>query len=219
MVAERVYLIPENEAVRVYNGATLYGIDYHTLKSPKWLNNLVITAYLHLIQERSENRPEFPKVLSYPSFFYTKLRLNGYADMTDGWLGTHNIFLFELVLFPIGLDGHWFLPAIDNREKTISIYDSLPNYRWAAEALNQIITFVNNAHFRLYNRPMRRIYTLRAPRNIPIQTNGVDCGIFVHLYAEYLSRLAPFNFTQASIWKSRLIITWELYHGILLTDT
>ena len=66
---------------------------------------------------------------------------------------------------------------------------------------------------------MRRAYTLRAPRNIPIQTNGVDCGIYVHLYAEYLSRLAPFNFTQASIWKSRLIITWELYHGILLTDT
>ena len=158
-----MYLIPENEAIRVYNGATLYGIDYHTLKSPKWLNDLVITAYLYLIQERSENGPEFPKVFSNPSFFYTKLRLNGYTDMTDGWLGTHNIFLSELVLFPIGLNNHWFLAVIDNRQNSISIYDSLPNYRRAAEALNQIITFVNNEHFRLFNRPMRRVYTLRAP--------------------------------------------------------
>ena len=138
--------------------------------------------------------------------------------MTDRWLGTHNIFLSELVLFPIGLNNHWFLAVIDNRQNSISIYDSLPNYCRAAEALNQIITFVNNEHFRLFNRPMRRVYTLRAPRNIPIQTNSVDCGIFVCLYAEHLARLAPFNFTQASIWRSRLIITWELYHGILLTD-
>ena len=119
--------------------------------------------YLYLIQERSENRPEFPKVFSNPSFFYTKLRLNGYTDMTDRWLGTHNIFLSELVLFPIGLNNHWFLAVIDNRQNSISIYDSLPNYCRAAEALNQIITFVTNEHFRLFNRPMRRVYTLRAP--------------------------------------------------------
>ena len=48
-------LIPKDEPVRVYNGATLYGRDYHTLKSPKWLNDQVITAYLYLIQERSEH--------------------------------------------------------------------------------------------------------------------------------------------------------------------
>ena len=119
------------------------------------------------------------------------MRQCGYANMTDGWLGTHNIFLFELVFFPIGVDSHWVLAGSG---------------------------FVNNEHFRLFDRPMRRIYTLRAPRNIPFQTNGVDCGIFVCLYAEHLARLAPFNFTQASIWKSRLIITYELYRGILLTD-
>ena len=216
--AENVYLIPENEAVRVYNGATLYGIDYHTLKSPKWLNDQVITAYLYLIQERSEHRTRFPKVYSYPSYIYTRLTTCGYANMTDGFLGTHNIFLFELVFFPIGMDSHWVLAAIDNRYNTISIYDSLPCHRRASEVLNQIITFVNNEHFRLFDRPMRRRYTLRAPRNIPFQTNGVDCGIFVCLYAEHLARLAPFNFTQASIWRSRLIITYELYRGILLTD-
>ena len=114
-VAENVYLIPENEAVQVYDRAKLYGRDYHTLKSPKWLNDLVITAYLYLIQERSENRPCFPKVYSYPSFIYTRLRTCGYANMTDGWLGTHNIFLFELEFFPIGVEDHWILAAIDNR--------------------------------------------------------------------------------------------------------
>ena len=46
--------------------------------------------------------------------------------MTDGWLGTYNIFLSELVFFPIGLNDHWFLAAIDNQQNTISIYDSLP---------------------------------------------------------------------------------------------
>ena len=88
--------------------------------------------------------------------------------MTDGWLGTHNIFLFELVFFTIGVENHWILAAIDNRQNTISVYDSLPSYRRASEVLNQIITFVNNEHLRLFDHPMRRVYTLRAPRNIPI---------------------------------------------------
>ena len=217
-VAESVYQSHKENEYRNYDGDILKGRDLLTLKSPNWLNDTAISAYLYLIQLRNEDRPDLLKVFRYPAFFTHQLLTVGYSDMTDGWLGTHNIFEFELIFFPIGGNNHWYLAAVDNRENTITIYDSLPSLSRSTDAINHILTFVTNEHFRLFKRPMRRRYTLQIPRNIPLQNNGVDCGVFTCLYAEYLSRRAPFNFNQSDIPYQRLIITWELFNGVMLTD-
>ncbi|KAK2562098.1 Sentrin-specific protease 2 [Acropora cervicornis] len=42
-------------------------------------------------------------------------------------------------------------------------------------------------------------WKLAAPKDIPEQLNGCDCGVFACKYAEYLSRGAKFDFDQEDI--------------------
>lgn len=41
---------------------------------------------------------------------------------------------------------------------------------------------------------------LQSLQDIPQQMNGSDCGVFTCKYAEYISRDAPFSFTQVSFY-------------------
>ena len=87
-VAESVYHSHLENEYQNYDNDTLKGRDLLTLKPPNWLNDTVISAYLYLIQLRSKDRPDLPKVFRYPAFFTNQLLVVGYPDMTDGWLGT-----------------------------------------------------------------------------------------------------------------------------------
>ena len=50
----------------------------------------------------------------------------------------------------------------------------------------------------------------------PGQTTGYDCGAFVLKYCEYLSRLAPFSFSQADMPLFRRRMVYELVSGHIL---
>lgn len=50
------------------------------------------------------------------------------------------------------------------------------------------------------------------PKRIPQQFNGCDCGVFTLLFANYVGRAAPLDFTQAHIDNFRVRIVHELLH-------
>lgn len=51
----------------------------------------------------------------------------------------------------------------------------------------------------------------------PKQRNGVDCGVFLCKYMDYLSREEPMNFTQDDMSYFRVLIGVEIINGKLLT--
>ena len=59
---------------------------------------------------------------------------------------------------------------------------------------------------------------LSIEKDIPKQTNGYDCGIFVCEYAEKLSRKENFNFTQKDTDFIRERIKTEIMLGTLIPD-
>ncbi|XP_074096112.1 uncharacterized protein LOC141525496 [Cotesia typhae] len=53
------------------------------------------------------------------------------------------------------------------------------------------------------------------PKNIPLQKNLNDCGVFVCTYAKYLTRNAEFDFTFKNMLNLRLQILNEIVSGLL----
>jgi sentrin-specific protease 1 len=53
-------------------------------------------------------------------------------------------------------------------------------------------------------------------KGIPQQKNGYDCGVFVCMFAEYLSRNESFDFDQKHMDYFRRKITYEIVHNKLL---
>lgn len=60
------------------------------------------------------------------------------------------------------------------------------------------------------NRIEAERWTVLISQEIPLQTNGVDCGIFVCQMAERLSRNAPIDFTENDIPRFREPMALEL---------
>ena len=59
---------------------------------------------------------------------------------------------------------------------------------------------------------------LSIEKDIPKQTNGFDCGIFVCEYAENISRKAKFKFSQNDTYFIRERIKTEIMLGRLIPD-
>jgi len=77
---------------------------------------------MNLIMEK------FDGVYTYNTFFYPKLRRDGYLAVCQ-WNRGVNIFSKRLLMFPVYLEGnaHWCLAAVNIAEKTITYFDSLKN--------------------------------------------------------------------------------------------
>ena len=54
--------------------------------------------------------------------------------------------------------------------------------------------------------------------NLPVQNNGYDCGVFVCLFGERISRSATFDFQEADCSYFRLRIASEIQQGRLVVD-
>lgn len=50
----------------------------------------------------------------------------------------------------------------------------------------------------------------RCPKNIPIQDNKDDCGVFTAVYADYVARAAPMLFSAADMPVLRLKLAGEI---------
>lgn len=53
-------------------------------------------------------------------------------------------------------------------------------------------------------------------KDIPVQNNSFDCGVFTCMYARYLAEDSAFNFNQVDIPIIRKKIALELLHKALL---
>lgn len=97
----------------------------------------------------------------------------------------------ELVVVPIHQMNHWVLGVIDMQAKRVLYYDSLGGVDRTAMD-NLLSWFVEEASDKRNDlRPDAREWAAHAPRDIPQQLNGCDCGAFAVLYALHVLHRVP----------------------------
>ena len=127
-----------------------------------------------------------------------------------------DVFSYDLILIPIHHEGkHWCLAIIDNRMARITYYDSL---------IHDNPTCITTLRQYMDEESMdKRGYAFDfngwgncTPKNIPKQTNGFDCGVFICQYAEYASRNAEFTFLEKDMPQYRKLMKLQLTNQSLL---
>uniref|UniRef100_A0A3B3R9Z8 SUMO specific peptidase 3a n=1 Tax=Paramormyrops kingsleyae TaxID=1676925 RepID=A0A3B3R9Z8_9TELE len=92
--------------------------DLSTLYGQNWLNDQVMNMYGDLVMDSTPEKVHF-----FNSFFYDKLRTNGY-DGVKRWTKNVDIFRKDLLLMPIHLEVHWSLVCVDVPHRTVTYFDS-----------------------------------------------------------------------------------------------
>lgn len=188
--------------------------DLKTLSNSEWLNNNIINFYMSLIVKRSE-REQLPKVYFMNTFFYPKLKKDGYNSIKR-WTKMVDIFVYDLVIVPIFLSAHWSLAIINFQDKSIRLYDSM-SLTSNKKCLDLLKEYLNKESLDKKQKPYDASdWKLESVKNIPQQQNLNDCGVFVCTFAEYLAANRKFNFTQKDIDYFRKKITYEILHSKLL---
>lgn len=192
---------------------TLKRSDLATLSTLNWLNDEIMNFYFHLLVERSRREGNL-KIHAFNSFFYPKLIKSGYKSLRR-WTKKIDIFAMDMVLVPVHLGMHWCLAAIDFNKRCITYYDSLKGSN--PQCLTALRAYLNDESLDKKKMPFDLSeWKLAAPKDIPEQLNGCDCGVFACKYAEYLSRGAKFDFDQRDIPYFRRRMVYEILSKNLL---
>lgn len=186
--------------------------DLLTLADGQWLNDNIIDFYLSLLTEHLHH------VYCWTTHFFTTLKLKGYLGVAR-WAKRRKINLFEKekVIVPINImSTHWALAVIDNKQKSISYFDSLASRgnRNAVELLNE---YMQKEAERLGQQAP--VYELFASAKTPQQQNGYDCGVFTCTVAKYASALQPMAFGQKDMHIIRQRMAYEIILKSLLDDS
>ena len=122
------------------------------------------------------------------------------------------------LVFPINISNtHWVLTVAYLEEKRISFLDSLggKGEKYLRHILDYI--FIEAGRFDEYKKKMKKSDWLLESMGTrcPQQQNNFDCGVFVILYADFLSDNLPLLFKQKDIPSYRLKIASSILHGSL----
>ena len=169
----------------------------YTLRPQEWLDDVIIHAYLELLQKRNTKVAYVNIAVSKalppatPNFDYALVRdMHPELDM----------FAKDLILMPIhARSNHWTLLAMDLRRKRIAYYDSLRGdgtiYVASAKALLQ-------AKAGDMEQPIDidewDIYP-NAAEEFPAQPNGYDCGLYALMVADMLSQRLPVDLLSLTV--------------------
>jgi len=154
-----------------------------------------------------------PEVHAFDTFFYLKYTDGGYKGV-ERWTKKINIFAKSKLLIPInivkGRFQHWVLVCVNVHEKELVYYDSMLGAVNPTKIMDTIMKYLcdegrNKLHIFIDVNLWNYLIAM-----CPQQTNGMDCGVFVCVFAEYLTRGAAFNFTQDHMMSFRQLILHEL---------
>ena len=101
--------------------------------------------------------------------------------------------LLDLLIIPINLDNmHWLCVAIWFKKKKIEYYDSMIG--GDTRGLCRILLQYLQDDMKQYHHPSviheydMSSWTISIRHDIPQQSNGYDCGVFICMYADYIIR-------------------------------
>jgi len=215
-IIRKALSLPGRELINAYS-IPITSKDVVTFTGLRWLNDEVINFYMQMIVARSnkeEKDPKWNKVYAMTTFFYPKLRDQGY-NAVKRWTRKVDIFAHDMILVPVHLGNHWCLATIDFKKKGIFYYDSMgsPNNECIRTLLDYII-----AEHQDKKKEALDVSDYRGENvaGIPQQDNMSDCGMFTCKNAEYLSRNATTLPVQEDMPYFRRRIIYEVVTNTLL---
>ncbi|XP_034489618.1 sentrin-specific protease [Drosophila innubila] len=189
--------------------------DIRTLIGSCWLNDEIINFYMNLITDRSQNKQgKLPSVYAMNTFFIPRLLQNGHSAVKR-WTRKVDLFSKDIIPVPVHVGGvHWCMAIIHMKNKTIRYYDSMgkPNQM----VLNALETYLREESLDKRKLPFDTSdFKIENVQNVPQQTNGSDCGVFSCMFAEYITRNKPLNFSQEHMEYFRKKMVLEICSGEL----
>jgi sentrin-specific protease 1 len=199
-----------------------------------WLNDEVINFYMRLLQQRDDKLVELEerKVSShyFSSFFIVKMYK--WSNDVQGeytysyikrWTKNFNVFLKDKIFIPININNtHWTLIIVYIQLKIIRYYDSLMG-RDIKNHMIHVLKWLKDESKEKYNNsyPVNdEEWQLidQGEVDLPRQSNGYDCGVFIILYADFRSDNIPWgnSFQQSEILSYRKKICAAILRGTLL---
>jgi hypothetical protein len=211
----------DDEIVAVVQDIEVKGRDATRLADGGWLNDEVVNAYMAALRVRAgKDERTFFKVHTFSSFFYELLSAKGrgydYARVRT-WSRRFDMFALDKVFIPVHLGNHWCLAIINFAARRFEYYDSFGHDN--EPCLNRLRRYVADEHQDKKKEPLAGLdeWTDHVPKNIPRQTNGYDCGVFMLEFARHAmlrvdnaSADAQFPFAQRDMLDIRNRIALEL---------
>jgi len=203
-----------NEQIR-FNGKGIISTDDlsslkggHSKPEDNFLNNFIVDSYLQLLQAANPGIA----VISWEHFEKSSLSQQQVKGILD----------HDLIIVPCNpvTCKHWFLLVVCTKKKQICVLDSLagafvkPTAKTAVLSMWKILQTADN-HLQLKDWD----FAANKPTDVPQQTNAVDCGAFICLYARCLATNTPMISSQVNISAFRQHMILELHYQALLPPT
>ena len=195
-------------------GLKLTTDDLQTLDGSNWLNDMVINQYLNLIQQRNDADTSLPSMLALNTFVHNILDEDGLEEgekRMEGWFKI-DLRTKDLIICPINKNHHWTLIVIDTNRKRINYFDSLRGSRKSSGAPKLIKRFIES-YYKKKGEDV--VFMIKIRQDTPVQTNGVDCGVFALKCAERIAAGCTLNFSQQDAKDLRLSMRREILEGKL----
>lgn len=148
-----------------------------------------INKYMDLITIRSGNN-----VYVFDIFFFTALSEKGYSHV-HRWTTNIDIFSKQKLMIPIYIkeENCWRLVLIDMTKKVLKYYDKVGNYN--PKHIRLIIKYLKLEHFMKKGEFLKTKFTETPIKIFNSDIEFLDCGLFICVMAEHLSRNARLLFT------------------------
>lgn len=195
--------------------------SFNGLKPGNKLNDEVIQFYMKMLNNR-EKKKLVKKSYFFSPFFISKLLFgehNGYDfDSAKKWTKRICVMEFDKLFFPIFIaQCHWTLAVIYVHEQKIEYYDSM-NGLGATNLMNGLLRWLRDECNRIKYEKPQSFFDLtnwslinKNPRHIPQQNNGIDCGLYVIMNADFLSDDVPitrdtYNFSDMLYFRNKIAV-------------
>uniref|UniRef100_A0A0B6Z4U0 Ubiquitin-like protease family profile domain-containing protein n=1 Tax=Arion vulgaris TaxID=1028688 RepID=A0A0B6Z4U0_9EUPU len=187
--------------------------DIKTLSGLSWLNDEVINFYMNLLM-RSGELGERAKLYAFNTFFYPKVKTGGHSAVKR-WTKNINIFAVHYIIIPVHLGVHWCLCVADMQKKLVTYYDSMGAKN--NQCLYSVLQYIHDESIaKSYTAFNRNEWKQVNAEDNPQQMNGGDCGMFMCMYAEYITRGKEITFTQEHMPYFRRRMVYEIIKKKLL---
>jgi Ulp1 family protease len=159
------------------------------LDADKEVNNFIIDAYLEMLTTSRNGNREFGFI---PTYVVNYFRRDGL--FTPDWLlqmRQHGIGHVRYWHIPAHLNGnHWVLTVMDVQENEIIFYDSLAprdltmtNLRFMVDIYGMFQALYARLGDQRSEQFNWQIGRMEGRHNVPTQENGIDCGVFMLMFA------------------------------------
>ena len=189
------------------NGKTVKKISMRTLYPGRELNDEIINHFYSLLQTESNEKFLLNQQNVFLNTYFIAALKDGYCfDKVKNWRFRQHfgdLFLQDKVIIPCHVNGnHWTCAILGIKSKTIHYLDPLV-VKARDDIPRLLIHYLEDEwnafkRKRLFNRLEWKVVK-PGYGEIPRQTNNHDCGVYVCMYAYYVSRNQRINFLSRDI--------------------